>query len=1136
MSGWAWGRVLDNFDDNTKSDWKDFTFVPGFGLPKEANGQFQFELPPAGQAIFTGSQKTSETFELRDGRTLEFRADVIQAGGKDSFAVLAFLPTGNSPGTLSGYGLAKSTTDVLITKGISRYFVADAGPTAQLKNENITLVLRLTAQGGNVTITARVLDKENKDAVLWERTVVDTPAADVLAAGQDGPTAPFLASGYFTLYCYQDFDRNAPEDPYRVYYDNAQVFVSDTSVLDNFDDNTKTDWKDFTFVPGFGLPKESNGQFQFELPPAGQAIFTASQKTSRVFDLADGERVEFQADVVQAGAKDSFAVLAFIPTANSPGTLAGYGLAKSTTDVLITKGINRYFVADAGPTAQIKNDNITLVLSMTAANGSVTITGRVLDKANNNAVLWERTVVDTPAADVMAAGQDNPAAPFLTGGYFTLYCYQDFDRNAPEDPYRVYYDNAIVTAAPLAANTAPILSEITPTEFASFLPSQTAVSFKATDDKPLADDKLSITLNGVKFTTANGLVVTGTGNAKTARLGGLTANVSYSAVLAGEDAEGLVTTQTVYFDTFAQTNLMIEIEDYNFGGGSFIDNPVPIAEGSGPQANSYSQQSGVQDIDFNDTRTSPRAQDTVYRSNDPVRMQRSRDTLRDKHKAAGGADAGVYDYDVGDIAAGEWLHYTRTFSAGAYEVYLRQALSNMASGESVLELVTGDRTQANPTTRVLGSFLGERTGFQYRQFPLTDGTGKSKIIVRLSGVTTLRLRQVTADPADGARYQNYLIFIPVADPGLQRATVSSLFPAPGATVETVAPSVRVEMQNRDTTVRADTIKLEINGRAVTPAVTADGNGAVATYTLATLPPSGAVNTAKISFKDSTDVEIASEWTFTVMYAALDPANRRSGPGPQRGFKLRMVQAAAGSGLANELQRAEDQLAPNSTIPAVVTTNTVVQVINMAQDERPSGYFGEEMIVPGLDEINGTDDFAVELTGWLELAAGAHRFGVVTDDGYKISSGRSPSDKEPVLAHRSGGTADHTFEFVVLEPGLYPFRMVWYERGGNAYAELFSINRATGERTLINDPNSAGAIKAFLDVAAPPAVQLESAAAVTGPYSLESGAVVNMDSGTIRVRVTGATRFYRLRLGAPGTAVKVSGVRVEGADLVLRFGP
>src|SRR5262245_30849433 len=96
----TFGRIVDNFDDNTKTGWTDFTFVPGIGLPVEQNGEFKFQIPgavlvQANRGLFSASQKTSETFELKEGRTIEFRVDVLQAGAKDSFAVLGFLPTAN---------------------------------------------------------------------------------------------------------------------------------------------------------------------------------------------------------------------------------------------------------------------------------------------------------------------------------------------------------------------------------------------------------------------------------------------------------------------------------------------------------------------------------------------------------------------------------------------------------------------------------------------------------------------------------------------------------------------------------------------------------------------------------------------------------------------------------------------------------------------------------------------------------------------------------------------------------------------------------------------------------------------------------------------------------------------------------
>ncbi len=1119
-------RILDDFNDNTKTGWTDFTFVPGFGLPQETGGQFRFEHPPAGQAIFSASQKVSEVFELKEGRTLEFRVDIVQGGGKDSFAVLGFIPTGNSPGTLQGYGLAKSTTDVLLTKGIGNYFVNEA---IDLKQDNVTLVLSLTARQGNVEIRGQVLDKDDNHAVIWERTVVDTPAADVLQNGADTPAAPFLTGGYFTLYLYQDFDAGAPENPYRAWYDNAEVFVTDTFVLDDFNDNTKTGWTDFTFVPGFGLPQETGGQFRFEHPPAGQAIFSASQKVTRVFELTEGERITFQVDVVQGGGKDSFAVLGFIPTGNSPGTLQGYGLAKSTTDVLLTKGIGNYFVNEA---IDLKQDNVTLGLSLTARQGSVEIRGQVLDKDDNHAVIWERTVVDTPTADVLQDGTDTPAAPFLTGGYFTLYLYQDFDAGAPENPYRAWYDNAIVSAPPLPVNLPPVISEVSPEEYRNFLPASTTISFKATDDKPLANDQLAITLNGVRYTPANGLQVSGTDTAKTVTLGGLSANQNYSALLEVEDADGEKTTWPLYFDTFNPNTLVIEIEDYNFEYGNFYDNPVPIAEGWGPWPNSYGNMMGYEGVDFHDTRTAPSGANSPWRNFDPVRMSRSLDYVRAKYTAAGGAEAGVYDYVVGDIAADEWLNYTRTFPPGNYEVYLRQSVVNMDLAESVLEEVLGDRTQPDQTTRVLGSFLGPKSGFKFRNTPLTDGAGLNKVILRLNGVTTLRLRQVTPDGV-GSRYQNYLAFIPVADPGTQRATVTSLFPANNATVHTVEPRIEVVIQNRDTTVNTGSVRLLVNGAEVVATVTATATGATVTHAYPALPPRGAPQTARLIFADNEGVQQTNDWSFIITYLELDPAWRYTTPGAERGFSVRVVQAPLEGGLLeNSLARAESQLAANSPIPKVYDVTEIHPVINFSQSAPlgSDGYFGDDLLIPGASEEYGYDNYAMEARTYLDLPAGIVRFGVRSDDGYKLTSSAAPEAGTPPLEFHNGGPADEAFDVVVHQPGLYPFRLVWYERGGAAFIEWFAVNRATGERTLINDPAQPAAIKAYVQ-ATRAALKLESAAAVSGPYAEDTSAVINESARTVTVSLSGDARFYRL-VGAQ--AHRITRTQLQGANLVLTY--
>ncbi len=1131
----ATATVLDNFDDNTKTGWTDSTFINGFGLPVESGGRFVFQQPPAGQAIFSASQKTTQAFELKEGRTIDFRVDVQKTGGKDSFAILAFVPNtgGNTPLTLAGYGFAKSTTDILVTKGIGKYFVADHYPDGA-PNENITMTLRLKAKGGNVEIRAQVLDKSANNAVLWENTVIDTPAADVLASGSDSPAAPFTTTGYFTLYLYQDFDSAAPENPYTVEYDNAVAYVDDLEVVDNFNDNTKTDWTDASFINGFGLPTEADGKFTFAQPPAGQAIFSASQKTSRAYEIKEGEITEFAVDVVQTGGKDSFAILAFVPNTggNTPLTLAGYGFAKSTTDILVTKGIGKYFVADHYPDGA-PNENITMTLRLWAHDGNIEIRARVLDKSANNAVLWEKTVIDTPAADVLASGSDSPAAPFFTTGYPTLYLYQDFDGNAPENPYTVVFDNLVAFAPPVAANVAPSIGSATPANAASFLPASTVVSFVATDDKALADDSVALVLNGTKYTKANGLAVTGSGNSRTASYASLVANATYVGQFVVVDSEGLGTTNNVVFDTFLASNLSMEIEDYDFGGGQFVDHPTLVGEG-GSSATSFSDTTGTADIDFHETRATPNGNDTVYRTQDPVRMQHTLDVPRVQYVLAGGPGNGnqVFDYDVGDLVAGEWMNYTRTFDAGSYEVYLREAVVNLAQGESVLELVTGDRTQPNQTTKVLGSFLGNKTGFQYRNFPLTDGSG-AKVILRLSGVTTLRLRTVTGDTDDGMRYLNYLVFVPVADPGIQRAAVTLISPSPDSTVVTATPSINVTIQNRDTSLKAGSVKLKVNGQEVTPVVTATADGATVSYKLATLPPSGSVNTARIDFSDSLNVAQTSSWSFTLEYLSLDPATRFAGNGVDAGFNVRVVQATSDNGtLGNTLQRAEDQLIANSPYAKAYDLTVVAPLINFSQNapDAGDGYFQPDQPIPGEDAGTfGTDNWSMQVLTYLDLPAGVTRFGVNCDDGYKIQSGVPLEATTIPLAYHNGGPADETFDVVVAKAGLYPFRMLWYENGGGAHVEWFTVNPATGDRTLIND---AGGIKAYSTVkAVVPSIVLQSTATLGGVFADEAAATVNTATKTVTVVPSGESRFYRLS-GAAG--LRIDNIAVTGGNVVVKY--
>jgi hypothetical protein len=330
------------------------------------------------------------------------------------------------------------------------------------------------------------------------------------------------------------------------------------------------------------------------------------------------------------------------------------------------------------------------------------------------------------------------------------------------------------------------------------------------------------------------------------------------------------------------------------------------------------------------------------------------------------------------------------------------------------------------------------------------------------------------------------------------------------------------------------VKLYVNGSLVTPLTTNTASGLSLGYTLTNLPPSGSSVTARLEFADTENVKQTNQWTFTITYKSLDPSNRAAGSGLSPGFNVHLVQAPSDNGLLdNSLSRAEDQLAPNSVIPRVIDTNTVAQVVNFNQFDGDAGIIPGDQIVPGLEpDVNGDDNFAVEIEAYLDLSAGTHRFGVNTDDGFKISSGASLNDKSVTpLDFHSGGPANQTFDFFVPQAGLYPFRMVWYERSGGASAEWYSIDPGTGTTNLINDPSVPNAVKAYTAVSAP-VITLQSAPVVNGPYTLETSATFDTGAGTITIPIgTTGSRFYRLSAGA---AQKITTARISGGKLVLNY--
>ena len=347
------------------------------------------------------------------------------------------------------------------------------------------------------------------------------------------------------------------------------------------------------------------------------------------------------------------------------------------------------------------------------------------------------------------------------------------DTNGSLPPSTVTLDNAKVSVSGASEkNKPPVIADVYPVASSNYINSNERLSFIVNDDQELEPSGVSVHLNGIKYTTANGLKAIPNGKILEVSLGGLRNDENYHAILEAVDAEGQKDIRNLYFDTFNSNSFVIEMEDFNFDGGEFIDSPIVIPEFDEEgdlnwEDNSYQATEGYVDIDYFDNNADLDPASHRYRPNDGVVTTPALDLLREKFVDAGGNEKGVVDFSIAEIEEGEWLNYTRTFPAGDYRVYLRQAQFTIASAISTLELVTSATDEEEQTTEIIGTFLGSDSGVQYRNVALTNDSGDQLITLNLAGETTLRLKQSTTDTQDFYLKQNYLIFVKHEEPAIE---------------------------------------------------------------------------------------------------------------------------------------------------------------------------------------------------------------------------------------------------------------------------------------------------------------------------------------------------------------------------------
>jgi hypothetical protein len=374
--------------------------------------------------------------------------------------------------------------------------------------------------------------------------------------------------------------------------------------------------------------------------------------------------------------------------------------------------------------------------------------------------------------------------------------------------------------------TPTVESRIPAERFKNFHNPADGISFTA---KTYTDDVINagatkLRLNGADVSSQ--LVLPANGTEITVSLPGsaLTPNTVYSAQIEVEDVTGTKkSTNTFWFDTFSDDYLSsaavktIEAEEYNFLGGQFQPDPIPV---SGWSTNDvavngngvgYWEVYGLEEIDFYDARDTPEAPwIEEFRSWDPVGLSagmypeksdlnepssnpvRRSDNIRMKY-----ASRGLLEYVVHRTEPGEWLNYTRDFEPGSYAAYLRVA--SFGSTEVELRQVTSDPTQPDQATTPLGTFRipNQFARYNYRYIPLVNDQGGNALL-DFSGEQTLRL-QMAGTPGQDIRKIaiNYILLVPQTAQAiklLSAATVTGTFAEEtGATINVDARTITVPL-------------------------------------------------------------------------------------------------------------------------------------------------------------------------------------------------------------------------------------------------------------------------------------------------------------------------------------------------------
>jgi len=394
-----------------------------------------------------------------------------------------------------------------------------------------------------------------------------------------------------------------------------------------------------------------------------------------------------------------------------------------------------------------------------------------------------------------------------------------------------YWDDC--TLNQLGGPSPSVIGALTPNNSQFFWTNNTlsfTVTSASTGGAPLPTNPTSgvkVVVNGVDQ-SAN-LVFGGTPTALTVSLPGLTSNSLYQASITVNNSAGLITTASSSFDTLLPS-FIVPFETFDFGGGQFIQNPIPDTT-AGP--NTYFGTAAVLGVDVNSALYggSTLAPNYPNRTDGYEMFEITPDTQLPLYLAVESTNSGVYMVDHGYNNSGSWFNYTRNpYPSAPQELWLRCA-GGQGAGSELLNIVTSGYGTANQTTNNLGEFdmpnpnlYNGPTGADWTKFywvPLTDKYGNIISVAVPAGRKTLQL----LSSAIAGENVGTLIMVPFPSSGLP-PTIANINPANGAALQSASAGFSFTVGAGSGTISSSGIALNLNGANVTSGLQFSGSGPI----------------------------------------------------------------------------------------------------------------------------------------------------------------------------------------------------------------------------------------------------------------------------------------------------------------------